>query len=75
MTTCRCPICGTKNAGKSRNGKFHRDCGMYRDENGSSIDTGRDRKMERRLSRTRANQKFQKMVRDGFWDDEEWEAV
>lgn len=64
MATCRCPICGRKNAGKSRNGKFHRSNGMGRDENGRG-DFGRDRRSERRLERTRAKRGFRELIHDG----------
>jgi hypothetical protein len=76
--TCRCPICGKKNAGKSRNGKFHRECKMIRDENGSSDSYGFDRDRERRLERRRAKQKFNRNIQKSWmnWDDnEDWEAV
>ena len=86
--TCRCPICGKKNAGKSRNGKFHREYEMSRDENGSGH-YGFDRDRERRLERRRAKQKLfnkyagvchnrqniQKYWMDNWDDNEDWEAV
>jgi hypothetical protein len=52
MATCRCPICGRKNAGKSRNGRLHRDNDMLRNEHGKGK-FGLDRRAERGLERTR----------------------
>ncbi len=51
MATCRCPMCGVKNAGRAgaRSFGIRRVC---RDENGKS-DFGRDRRKERRLRRRR----------------------
>ena len=52
MTTCRCPMCGTKNAGKAGAKSFGAAvCG--RDEHGKSWDFGSDRRKERRLRRKR----------------------
>lgn len=61
MATCRCPICGRKNAGKSRNGKFHIANNMGRDEHGRG-DFGRNRKAERRLERTRAKRAIRNLI-------------
>lgn len=54
--TCRCPICGKKNAGKSRNGALRNKYRNLRDESGRSIDYGRDRNSERRQLRRRMRQ-------------------
>lgn len=61
MATCRCPICGRKNAGKSRNGRFHRDNDMLRNEHGRGK-FGLDRRAERGLERTRAKRAIRNMI-------------
>jgi hypothetical protein len=56
MATCRCSICGKKNAGKARNGKLRNKFRVSRDEANRSIDYGSDRDCERRLLRRRMKQ-------------------
>lgn len=52
MATCRCPMCGVKNAGKGGGmNRAHRRVGRGRDEHGRSFDWGRDRDRERRTLR------------------------
>jgi hypothetical protein len=53
MTTCRCPICGVKNAGRSSSNRLHARLGIGRDENNRSWNFGKDYKKESRLARRR----------------------
>lgn len=50
--TCRCPICGTKNAGQSKSNRLHARFGVGRDENGRSWNR-LSKKAESRLVRSR----------------------
>ncbi len=60
MKTCRCPICGAKSAGRA-GAKSYGMCTIPRDEHGRS-DVGRDRRLERRLRRTRETRQWKEAV-------------
>jgi hypothetical protein len=61
MRTCRCPICGAKNAGRAGAKSFGTRL-VGRDEHGSS-EVGRDRRKERRLRRRREGRAWRKALR------------
>ena len=60
MTTCRCPMCGVKSAGRAGAKSFGARL-VWRDENGRS-DCGRDRRKERRLRRRREGRLWRKRL-------------
>ena len=56
MTTCRCPICGVKNAGRSSSNRLHASVGVGRDENGRSwnrLSKKRESKLVRKRIKSR----------------------
>jgi hypothetical protein len=60
--TCRCHICGAKNAGKAGAASFGGHAvGMGRDE-ANRGEFGYDRRSERKLRRTRENRKWQREI-------------
>jgi hypothetical protein len=62
MATCRCPMCGTKKAGRSSTRRHNARYGVGRDERGRSWDYGMDRDRERRLVRRREGQELMRIV-------------
>ena len=63
MATCRCPMCGSKNASKKcKNRKLYHSHNVGRDESGRSWDYGSDRDSERRLLRRRMKQDLRNKI-------------
>jgi hypothetical protein len=58
MMTCRCPMCGSKNAGKT-GGRSYGAAVVGRDEHKKS-DHGRHRAAERQLRRRREDRQWRK---------------
>ena len=57
--TCRCPICGGKNADSNHNRSAYSRAGLHKDEHGHIIGA-RDKAHSRRLLRLREKREWQK---------------
>lgn len=68
MATCRCPICGAKNAGKNRNRRLYHSFNIGRDEHNISWDAD-SRDNERRLLRRRMAQKLNGVISEQLDQD------
>lgn len=66
--TCRCPLCGEKNAGKNKNRRLYHSHNLGRDEFGYSWDAD-SRDNERRLLRRRMAQKLDCVISEQLDSD------
>jgi len=59
--TCRCAMCGKKNAGSKRNSRMYRENGIVKDESGRYIGFGKNKELARRTMRSRMKRELQGM--------------
>ncbi len=65
MATCRCPMCGSKNASKKcKDRKLYHAYGVGRSEDNRSWDCGFNRDSERRLLRRRMKQDLNNQINE-----------
>ena len=63
--TCRCQMCGEKNAGKKNNRRVYRENGMVKDEAGRYIGFGNNKQMARKTMRARMKREL------NYWNMED----
>lgn len=64
MSTCRCSMCGRKNAGNNKNRRLYRTYNVTQDEHGRNWDFGTDKPRVRKLLRSRMNNDLRNLIRE-----------